>query len=357
MEGGEGRVHCAQDVRRLERARRARGARRGADARVAEVVEHRLALDVGERDVERVREAQLAAAVHDGLRDGEEALLQAVAQRGDAIERAVAQLGGGELARLAEAGDVGDVLRAGAAAPLLVAAEQERPHGRAAADVERADALRGVDLVAGEGQHVERRLGGVDARDLADGLRGVGVEDGARGLRELRALADGEEDARLVVRPHQRHELRAGDRERGAVGVQVERAVAVHADAHDAVAALLDGAARLEDGGVLDLARDHGRLRAERLDRAEDRLVVALATAAREDDLRGVRRAEQRRDLRARGLHVAVDATAELVHARRVPPLLGEERHHRLDDLRRGHRRRVVVQVVQLGHLGPPVRR
>ena len=50
--------------------------------------------------------------------------------------------------RIGEADDVGDVLRAGAAAAFLVSAEHEGLDLRAAAQVEDADALGGMELVA-----------------------------------------------------------------------------------------------------------------------------------------------------------------------------------------------------------------
>ena len=71
----------------------------------------------------------------------------------------------------------------------------------AAADVQRADTLGAVDLVAGEREHVDVVLLHVD-RDLADGLDGVGVEEDALLVAELADLGDGLDDADLVVGVH-----------------------------------------------------------------------------------------------------------------------------------------------------------
>ena len=110
----------------------------------------------------------------------------------DVVEQAVFQLvaqgahpgvllghfGGGQLAGLAQADDGGDVFRAAAPAMLLVSAVQEGDEGRALADVEDADALGGMELVAGDGEKVDAGVLQVDG-DLAHGLDRVGVEEDA----------------------------------------------------------------------------------------------------------------------------------------------------------------------------------
>ena len=61
------------------------------------------------------------------------------------------------------------------------AAEEERREAHVAADEEDAGALRGVHLVAGDGEQVdvlERAVGEIE-RELAGGLDGVGVEERA----------------------------------------------------------------------------------------------------------------------------------------------------------------------------------
>ena len=74
--------------------------------------------------------------------------------------------------------DAGDVLRTGALAPLLGAALDDARQGDALADVQRADALGAVELVAGQGEHIDVLLLDVDVQ-MADGLHGVGVEQDA----------------------------------------------------------------------------------------------------------------------------------------------------------------------------------
>ena len=79
-----------------------------------------------------------------------------------------------ELAGLAEADDARDVQRARAHAALVAAAVDDaassRTRGPFERDVERADALRAVDLVRGERQQVDVHRVDVD-RELADALR------------------------------------------------------------------------------------------------------------------------------------------------------------------------------------------
>jgi hypothetical protein len=115
-----------------------------------------------------------------------------------------------DLAGRAQADDAGDVERAGAHAALVAAAVNllGKLHARvAAANIQRAHALRPVDLVAGEREQVDVVGLHVDG-NLADGLHGVGVEDDALLVAELADLGDGLDDADLVVRVHDADEDR-----------------------------------------------------------------------------------------------------------------------------------------------------
>src|SRR6185437_8521047 len=97
--------------------------------------------------------------------------------------------------------DAGDVLGAGPDAELLAAAMDDRFQGVAVAHDERADALGGTDLVAGDGKESDGNFREVD-RNLAERLNGVRVERDsclATSCRELRDRLDGPD---LVVHPH-----------------------------------------------------------------------------------------------------------------------------------------------------------
>ena len=120
-----------------------------------------------------------AATVHDRVGNArEDRRLEAVAHLLQPRALFLA-LGDRQLGGVREAHRVRDVLGSRAAAAILRAAVKERLDRETAANEHRADALRRADLVAGDGEHVERRLPRVD-RDLAERLDGVGVEEGAR---------------------------------------------------------------------------------------------------------------------------------------------------------------------------------
>ena len=144
----------------------------------------------------------------------------------------------------------------------------------AAANVECADALGAVDLVAGEREHVDVVGHHVDG-DLAHGLDGVGVEDDALLVAELADLANGLDDADFVVGVHD------GDEDGlvvdGALQVfEIDEAVGLHGQIGDAVALLLELLAGVEDGLVLgDLGDDVVAALAVHLGDALDGEVVA----------------------------------------------------------------------------------
>jgi hypothetical protein len=77
-----------------------------------------------------------------------------------------AQPPAGERASGTEADDVGNVLGARAQAVLVARAVDQRVKRGARADIERADALGGIELVAGHGEQVHAELVDVD-RHLA----------------------------------------------------------------------------------------------------------------------------------------------------------------------------------------------
>ena len=101
---------------------------------------------------------------------------------------------------LARPDDVGHVFRARPAAFFLMPADQQRPAGRAALDVQRADALGGVQLVAGKRKqiHVAAKACCRSMGSLAHRLRGIGVKDDRRigFLRQPRELLDGKDRRR-----------------------------------------------------------------------------------------------------------------------------------------------------------------
>ena len=215
-----GDPHRAEHVRRLER--RARAGRPGRHRDVLDGHHQRLALHVGEADVQVPRHAMGEATVHgEEIEPGLQPPAQPLAQREHPL-----RLGGAleprELGRLAEPDDAGHVQRSGAEAALVPAAVhlRDEPHAGLAPDVERAHALRPVHLVRGERGEIDVRLLDVE-RHLADALHRVAVEEHARGARHPPDLLDRVDDAHLVVRVHDRDEDRVlPQRRREARGIE-----------------------------------------------------------------------------------------------------------------------------------------
>lgn len=178
-----------------------------------------------------------------------------------------------------------DVFGAGAASALLLAAVDEVGQQDALPDVEGADPLGGVDLVAGEGEHVDLLGLHVD-RNVADRLHRVGVEPDAPFAAELADLGDRLDGADLVIRVHDRHERRVG-----ADGVRDllrrDEAPLVHRQVGDLEALLFEGRAGVQHRVVLEHRRDDVffALGGELVRRTLDRPVIALRAAAGEVDL------------------------------------------------------------------------
>src|SRR4249920_2411118 len=136
-----------------------RSASRAARYRnVVDAHEERFAFDIGEAHVQVVRQAMRERAVdEDFIELGFETLFEAVAK--------AAQPNGfflhllmTELAGFAEADDAGHVERSGTHAALVAAAidDGRKLNARIApANIQRADALGAINLVAADGQHVD----------------------------------------------------------------------------------------------------------------------------------------------------------------------------------------------------------
>ena len=191
----------------------------------------------------------------------------------------------GLLQRRCQTHDAGDVLRAGALAALLRAALDDVGQGDTLPGVQHAHTLGAVELVAGQGQHVDVLLLHVDVQ-VPGGLHRVRVEQHALFVAHPADLRDGQNGADLVVGVHDGHQtgvLPDGVRHllrRDGTG-------AAHVQQRDLEALffqLLQGVQHrvvLEGGGddvLLALALTDPR-------RGDDGLVVGLAAAGGECDL------------------------------------------------------------------------
>src|SRR5476651_2236413 len=239
----------AQHVAGLERGRGA--GRSGRNRQALDAHHQRLALDMGEADVEVARDALVEVAVDVDLRQLgvqalEHALLQLLEALGLRVHFLHADLGG-----FAEAHTQRRRQRAGAETALLAAAVDhgDETYARLATDIERADALGSVNLVAGDAHQVDVHRLDID-RDLADGLGGIGMEESLLLAADLADLGQRLDDANLVVHRHDRHHHRlVGDG--SAQLLEIDQAVLLHRQIGDREAFLLEMAAGIEHALVL----------------------------------------------------------------------------------------------------------
>ena len=97
------------------------------------------------------------------------------------------------------------VLRARATSGFLPAAKNAGAQWRAGLNVKRAGCHRTANFMGGDGHGVDAQLGGIE-RNVQIPLDGIGVEQGAHGMRGRGKLADGLHHAGLVVGNHDAHE-------------------------------------------------------------------------------------------------------------------------------------------------------
>ena len=167
--------------------------------------------------------------------------------------------------------------------------------------VERADALRAVNLVGGEAHQVDAERADVDG-DLANGLRGVAVQENAARFADGRDFGERLNDADFVVGEHHRDEARVVANGVGHF-LRIEptgaRAVVLFdIEQCHVVAAARESRERIEHGLVF--GRDADQMIAASplaLGHAADGEVVAFGRAAGEDDFRWRRRRWRRRSI------------------------------------------------------------
>ena len=198
-----------QRVRRLEGLARARRAGRDRDSLLAHQQHERFALDALEAEVRVAGQPLCRMAVEVRVRDrGQDVANKPVTQRGH-VRGVVSEFARHDLGRRGHADDACEVLGARAQTVLLTTAEGDRRDLDALAEVERADALRAVDVVAGERQHPDTDLAHVDG-ELALRRDRVRVQGRTRACDDLGYLGHPLDSADLVARPADRDEDRLG---------------------------------------------------------------------------------------------------------------------------------------------------
>ena len=212
----------------------------------------------------------------------------------------------------------------------------------AVADEEDSGSLRGVHLVAGDGEEVDVLEGSGEVGpaevegELGGGLNGVGMEEdgGVVGLGETGKLADGLDGSGLVVGEHDGDELCVGA-EGGFEGVGIDEAVGGGREVGDVEAATVEGLGGVEDGVVLDFGGDEVgglALVEEGAEDAGEGEVVALGASGGEDDLLG-RTVEETGDGGSGVLDGGAGSLTGVVRGAGVAEGLDPEGAHGVDDL------------------------
>src|ERR1019366_6320264 len=190
-----------QHVRRRDRARPA--GRPGGDREAAQVERdhHGFAIDAFEVKIAGVGHAIPARAVDARAGNAfEHGVLQAVAQHGEAFG-VLGHAAPGEFRGRAEGRDSRDVLRAGPAVALVMAAVGDGREAGSLAGVERSHALGRIQPVAAHAAEDYPRRGHVHRR-LAQRLHAIHVQRRAGLVRDLRDLGDGLQRAEFVIGVH-----------------------------------------------------------------------------------------------------------------------------------------------------------
>jgi len=259
-----------------------------------------------------------------------QAVIEPVAEPGEAGGIGI-EIPKGDFAGGPESGDLEDIFGAGTEIVFVVGAMDLFFERDATADIEGADALGSVKLVAGDGEQINPQL--IDAdRNLAGRLGGVAMEHGAVGVGDGRQFGDGLDGADLVVGVHDADQEGLFP-ESGLEVAGGDHAIPVNRQNREFKAQGLEMRGHLDDGGMLNRGNDEMiSLVAMGQAIALEGEVVGLGAAAGEEDLVGVA-TEQGGDLGARLLDGAPALLAVPVGAGGVAEGGDNERQHGGGDL------------------------
>ena len=187
--------------------------RRGTDAEIGKEQKDRFSLHVFKTDAHGVGKPVGLISVHQGVWNLFQDLLLEIIPQGPHPGIFVIEILFGQLAGLSKTDDIRDILRSSSSSLLLVAADQKWRKLCPFSNIEHADSLGRMELVAGEREHVDRRFSYVD-RDLSSGSEprrcGRGLPSP---LRNLTDFFDRKDDPGLIIGVHRRNESRLiGDR-------------------------------------------------------------------------------------------------------------------------------------------------
>src|SRR3974390_3656529 len=136
---------------------------------------------------------------------------------------------------------------------------EERTELSSLPDVERADALRGMNLVAGNRERVAGDSVDVD-RDLGSGLHRIGVETYAGFGGDPSDFFDGLQGSGCVVRHHDGDQLRVGTEGATHIG-GIDETAAVDGHDGDFTANFFEVLSGMQNHGMVDAGGDHGLAR------------------------------------------------------------------------------------------------
>ena len=196
-------------------------------------------------------------------------------------------------------------------------------------------------------QNVFRALGGKGDRNLGNGLCRVRVEQDFRvGLfRDSGQIGDREQNARFVVRVHDRNQQRVSRFQSSHEIGLVQPTMTVHREVRHSVAAAFHFLTDRKNGRMFHGGRDDVFSVRVGGGRAENHVVIALGGAGREKYLAVRIGIEKARDAFPGQLDFLRHTGGGGVHRAGIEIFRPEERLHRLKDLGGHARRRVIVRI------------
>ena len=255
-------------------------------------------------------------------------VLKAVSQGFETGLVAVCEMLAGEFGGFAEGDDAGHILRAATSFAFLTTSHEQRRKADALADVERANALRRMHLVAAEAEKIDRRCLHIEV-NFSRRLHGIRMHQRAGGVCQCDDFMHGGEHAGLVIRPHDGDERGDSGPNEGVQGIQINTAIRMHGSSGDFASLRLPAPGRLQNCGVLRAGDDEFRLLRPQGAHGGMHGIDGFGAAAGEGDLR--------REGIEKGCHLGprlLDGTAHSAPAGvargGIGVVLAQERQHRL---------------------------
>src|SRR5579872_1235682 len=335
-----------QDVRRLDGAARASGSAGDGKSLEVEGDNHRLAFNTIEGDTGCIWNARRGRGVDVNAWDaGEDALLQAVAQRSKARALRLQVLGYPRRGA-PEAGCARNIFGAGSTIALMMAAIQNRLQRRSLPDIKSANAFGSLNFMTANRIEIDAELADVDW-NFPRRLHAVAVHGDARRASDLRNLGHRLDRAQLIIRVHHRDKNRVRA-QRAADVVRIDHAISANGNIGSLHALAFQLSARIQNSRVLNGGGDNV-LAWKRMmpDGAENGKIVGLCAAAGEHDL-GELATGERSGLAAGLLELLLRHLAIMMDTGGVSVNFEKHWAHGVENLVRHRGCRVVIEVKAL---------